>query len=108
MARIRSKIEVTLFPFLSVLCGLIAVLILHIFVVLETGRAEARGARAVGPATAGPVGGGGARERETAERKQRLIAEVLARKRRLEQLAEEREQLERVLELRAHQDLVAA
>ncbi|CAN5624373.1 hypothetical protein BH23PLA1_BH23PLA1_34110 [soil metagenome] len=99
MARPRSKIELTLFPFLSVLCGLIAVLILHIFVVLETSRAEARKA---------PRSPEARQTTELAKQKQDLTREIQAIQNQLGVLDDEREQLLRVLELRRRQDRIDA
>lgn len=104
MPRPRAKIEMTLFPFLSVLCGLIAVLVLHIFVVLSSGRAEARGRDGAG----GPRASRAIRPEEAEALKRRLTEEIVALQAQLLRLQEEIAQLRAILELRRRQDLVAA
>ena len=44
MPRDRTRIELTLFPFMSVLCGLIAVMMLYMMVILNTRAFDAKAA----------------------------------------------------------------
>lgn len=108
MPRQRSKIELNLFPFLSVLCGLIAVLILMIINTLQSGRADAssiRGELLKKPAEAGPSA---KEERELERRKAQLRTELQTKQARAAELEERIRQYQLTLELRKRQDLVPA
>ena len=107
MARRRSKLELSLFPFLNILFGLIAVLILHIFFIMQMGNVEGS---AIGRAAQlGRWGEGGEQlEQQLVDRlrsleKRRNTAQIQRR-----QAEAELEQRRLLVELRKSQDLIAA
>lgn len=107
MARRRSKVDLTLFPFLSVLAGLIAVLMLFMMVTLGTRAIEASDKAA--PAAADAVEGGLSDE-DYAQRDREVRRLEDALKRRLKEVAELRRQqddLEALIELKKDEKALA-
>ncbi len=108
MPRPRTKIELTLFPFMSVLCGLIAVLILMIINILQSGTADASSASGAMLKQSAQRGPSAKEEQELERRKEQLNREIPTKQAKLQELQERLRQLKLVLELRKRQELVEA
>jgi hypothetical protein len=106
MARRRSKLDLSLFPFLNILFALIAVLILHIFFILQINRVE--GGAMLRARIQEARGGDEQAERRLSDSLERMREQVGDLERHVQQAAAELEQRKLLLELRQRQDLIPA
>jgi hypothetical protein len=107
MARRRTRLELSLFPFLNILFGLIAVLILHIFFIIQMNGVEGSAIGRVDRLSGGQAGGEEL-ERRLDERVRTLTDEIAKVERQRLQTEADLEQRKLLLELRRHQDLIPA
>src|SRR5271157_2576874 len=106
MARRTSKVELSLFPFLNILFGLIAVLIIHIFFIIQKNAVEGG---AIGRARAGLERAGGEEQERLLSVQLQTMRNRMADLDRQRQRAEaDLEQRQLLLELRKQQDLIPA
>jgi len=106
MARRTSKVELSLFPFLNILFGLIAVLIIHIFFIIQKNAVEGS---AIGRARAGPERAGGEeQERLLSDQLQTMVNRLADLDRQRQRAEADLEQRQLLLELRKQQDLMPA